>query len=159
MNLSDYGPRPEPTGARDERKLPAWLSPSDHGMSLAKCSWVDGVGHLKLKCTKSFDLWQRADQTDSNMMQNLCVYFMWDVFIIDCYVCFDWYPFVSMLTGYSCFTMYVWIEIPLLPCWRDALYYHTWNYFMLIGVFLWMRVLVVEHLMEPPLCEGIFLAW
>ena len=68
MSFGDYGQRPEPARAKHEGKWLAWLSPLDHGMSLVKCSWVNGVGHLKLKCTKSFDLWRRADQTDSNTL-------------------------------------------------------------------------------------------
>lgn len=40
--------------------------------------------------------------------------------------CFVWDPFVVMLMGYSCVTMYVCIEICFMPCRRDAHYHHAW---------------------------------
>jgi len=43
-------------------------------------------------------------------------------------------------------------DIPFVPCWRDA--HHACFCVILIGVFS-LRVLVVEHLLEPLLCEGI----
>jgi len=58
VDFGDYWQKPEPTGARHEGgKWLAWFSPSDYGMPLAECSWVDGVGHLEMKCIKSFDPW------------------------------------------------------------------------------------------------------
>ena len=48
------------------------------------------------------------------------------------------------------------IEIAFIPCRRDA--HHACFSVILIRVF-WLRIRVVEHLLEPLLREGIFLVW
>ena len=44
--------------------------PSDYGMFLVKCNWVNRARHLKMKCRKWNDLWRRTDKTDSNIGSN-----------------------------------------------------------------------------------------
>jgi len=41
-----------------------------YGMLLTEFNWSSEMGHLNMKCKKSFDLWWRDDHTDSNIGSN-----------------------------------------------------------------------------------------
>jgi len=61
------------------------------------------VYEVLLSCTLiiCYDMYYVVSIPAWCMMRNICVYFMWDVFIMDFYVYFDWDPFVFMMARYS----------------------------------------------------------
>ena len=100
------------------------------------------------------------------LMQDL-VYYMLSWFLASCYAeSFMWCTGCHKSLFYALRTLVVccWdtlvvimhvfcIDIPFVPCWQDA--HHSCFCIILIGVF-WLRIIVVEYLLEPLLREGIF---
>ena len=78
-----------------------------------------------------YSMWCTCHNSSCYVLRSLVVCF-WDTLVVVMHVFF--------------------FDIPFVPCWRDA--HHACFCVILIGVF-WLRVLVVEHILEPLLREGI----
>lgn len=74
----------------------------------------------------------------------------WGMFIW-CTLCFE-IPYWCFWDTLVLIVHLFFFDIPFVPFWRDA--HHACSCVILIGV--WLRVLVVENLLEPLLCEGLF---
>jgi len=123
--------------------------------------WCDVYGYCP--CNSSFTLWCMDPWLI--LMQDL-VYYMLSWFLTSCYaesfiwcncfhnsLCYALKSLVVCCWDTLVVVMHVFcFNIPFVPCWRDA--HHSCFCVILIGV-LWLRVLVVEHLWKPLLCEGI----
>ena len=124
--------------------------------------WCEVYGYCP--CTSSFTLCCMDPWLI--LMQDL-VYFMLSWFLASCYAkssiwctrchkssCYALRSLVVCCWDTLFVVMHVFcFDIPFVPCWRDA--HHACFCVILIGVF-WLRIPVVEYLLEPLLREGIF---
>lgn len=83
--------------------------------------------------------------------------FMWnilcDVLVVITHHVMFWDPLLYVVGILLLSSWMFCFDIPFVPCWQDA--HHACFYVILIGVF-WLRIPVVEYLLEPLLHGDIF---
>lgn len=90
--------------AQDMRGMNDKSLPSDYGMLLTECNWVNQARYLKMKWKKSFDLWQRTDKTDSNSCKGKWFrYWLW-------YAIMEWKWFSYSLLFLTNISLWFWVK-------------------------------------------------